>query len=446
MEEYKDIIQMYNNIRTYAKQRDLEKILNRLENYSFDVLSFEQSPFFPFKDTIPMPNYKIFGESLLMNLILDTCGKMPELFSSFYISNLILKFKSFFNNNRSIQLLMVNVNPFYKKAFESILDNDSDSVELLRSFVSLKYNTTVEHVDTEYLLYAADYSGNVDVIKEIYRLCMAEIGDKSTKYMSALYCICKVTILELLLKNGLTKEFDDMYNRLCELLLDMYKGISNNPDCDFIRLYKIAERSRDENFINNLLRRLSKLFDRSLWLDWRLSDEDSEKQEKEIMDFLTNISFKTSDATSIFKAYMTEKKRKNDRNAEIIMKLLSDDAVFMLQSENLKNADADFYRDAGKWIKENNIPISIDNVPENDPAEGIYRTSNIKNIIKDNKLICNGNITENKYINDLFNSESGALPILINALDINEEMRDDLIDLCIKHKNFNVLNQVRHLM
>lgn len=452
MAEYKDIIQMYKNIRTYAEERDQREILNCLKNYPFDILSFD--PFDPlkYKNIGSMSRSRSFGECMLMNLVLDICGNITELMSSADILNMISSFHSFYSFNHLMNYLMVAVNPFYKRTFESVLDNDSNSVELIRGFARVANIHSDESM--KYLLYAADHSGNVDAIKEISRMCMESDCEKSDSGTDIVYQNCRFTVLELLLKYGLTNEFDELYNKFTVSLGDMFQSVP--ADCELISLYKVAERYRDEGFIDHLLLELNKLSDDLIWGKDKSFDEKRQKKKAEIIDFLPNISFTTSDAVLIFQAYMTEKKQHNDRNAEMIMKLMSDDAVFMLQREAFR--DPGFYKDAGKWIKENNIPICIDNELENidpvldfmtgpfsDSDTSIYNISYIKNIIKDNKLICNGNIKENSYINGLFKFDARALPIILGALDINTEMRDDLIDMCIEYKNFNALNQVRHL-
>ena len=90
MAEYKDIIQMYKNIRTYAEERDQRGILNCLKNYPFDILSFD--PFDPlkYKNIGSMSRSRSFGECMLMNLVLDICGNITELMSSADILNMTL--------------------------------------------------------------------------------------------------------------------------------------------------------------------------------------------------------------------------------------------------------------------------------------------------------------------------------------------------------------------
>ena len=107
MAEYKDIIQMYKNIRTYAEERDQRKILNCLKNYPFDILSFD--PFDPlkYKNIESMSRSRSFGECMLMNLVLDICGNITELMSSADILNMISSFHSFYSFNHLMNYLMV---------------------------------------------------------------------------------------------------------------------------------------------------------------------------------------------------------------------------------------------------------------------------------------------------------------------------------------------------
>lgn len=93
--------------------------------------------------------------------------------------------------------------------------------------------------------------------------------------------------------------------------------------------------------------------------------------------------------------------------------------------------------------------ISIDNFNRNN-INSCYNglcvnKSQFKRLLNDRKLVLTDKVSENNCLNALVKNNAKILPLVIEAIEPDEQMCADLIDLCTKYNNINALNTVNNI-
>lgn len=172
------------------------------------------------------------------------------------------------------------------------------------------------------------------------------------------------------------------------------------------------------------------------------NSDDTDKIKAEL-NFITNLNFKTNAVNCVLALWAMSD---SELPKEYLYGLLSDKPVLYLGDSWFDfyamryNINPGNYAFMLNLLKDNpQITLSIDNNDTLSVFLGINNTQ-LNQIFSIRKPVITDKITDNKLMCDLIRSNAKQLKPLFKHLELDEEARTDLIELCVEYKNLSALN------
>lgn len=328
----------------------------------------------------------------------------------------------------------------------SVAENEhrTDIIKLILTKLNTDFSvrTTISQY-MEFIVWYAAYTDNDTLLEEIYTL--AENDDEQIIKFSfeSEFCPWTWMYLEVIIE----KKRYDLLDKIIELIF----GKGNH---DFVTFYNFSRSDMAySELICLLYRRYCPEISDSKIAEQLINSKhfntlnhpfvSSDNRETEL-NCIMKLKLKTNSVNCILALWLLSEGK---YSKEYLYSLLKDKPVLYLndkwiESCVIRNTIApDKYEFLTGLLRDiPNITLSIDNYDNSGVVSFNINSIQLKELFSICNPVLTDKVCDNQLLNSLINSNSRQLKPLLQTLELDEKSKEDLIELCVKSKNNQVLN------